>query len=163
MWNILWLIISKPLSKLLSFSVHSWNFIGTQHKGWDHRMAFWKRGSIRLRRGTSLLPGEKTAWLNVMIWRKGFSRTKKLNSLFPIPSTSSAAIRRRDSVKFTSTLFFSNIFIIMSCVRPGFSFSACKRKCFHVISILKLNFNRSELFTHKDRKLCGHHVQLCSA
>lgn len=78
--------------------------------------------------------------------------TKELS--FPIPSTSSAAIRRRDSVKLTSTLFFSNIFIIMSCVRPGFSFSACKKKCFRVISILKLNFNRSELFTRKDRK-CG--------
>lgn len=41
------------------------------------------------------------------------------------PLTSSAAIRNKDSEKLISTFFFSKIFMIISCVRPGFSFSAC--------------------------------------
>lgn len=40
------------------------------------------------------------------------------------PSTSSAAMRNKDSVKLMSTFFFSRIFMIISWVNPGFSFSA---------------------------------------
>lgn len=65
----------------------------------------------------------------IKIWRKCFSTTvRKVNKTLWLPSTSSAAIRRRDSVKLTSTLFFSKIFIMMSCVSPGFSFSAYKEE-----------------------------------
>lgn len=120
--------------------------------------------STTMARSMKVCVGREDCLVECNDLKEGLLKNKETKQLsFPIPSTSSAAIRRRDSVKLTSTLFFSNIFIIMSCVRPGFSFSACKKKCFHVISILKLNFNRSVLFTRKDRKLCGHHLQLCSA